>query len=95
MIPGATLQAHSIGGIVTGPSEAPGTGLRVRITYTEPEFQRRNPGTPAAYVSDFTYPGVLRPEEARALALQEWDFYAASSKVGWRRVIHSVLIEAI
>jgi hypothetical protein len=81
--------------MMTGPSRATETGLRVRITYTEPEFQRRNPGTPAAYVSEFVYPGICLPEEARVLALREWDFCAACSGVGWRRVIHSIQVESL
>jgi len=78
---------------MTAQSISPEAGLRVRITYTEPEFQRRNPGTPACYVSEFLYPGVARPEEARARAIQEWDFCAAHSQVGWRRVIRSIQVE--
>ena len=34
-----------------------------------------------------------RPEEARARAIQEWDFCAAHSQVGWRRVIRSIQVE--
>jgi len=80
---------------MSAQSSGSDAGLRVRITYTEPEFQRRNPGTPPCYVSEFRYPGVARPEEARALALREWDFYAACSQVGWRRVIRSIQIESL
>lgn len=79
---------------MTAPSGKPEAGLQVRITYTEPEFQRRNPGTPACYVSEFRYPGVGLPEEARVLALREWDFYAACTRVGWRRVIRSIQVES-
>jgi hypothetical protein len=75
------------------PTRGAEAGLLVRITYTEPEFQRRNPGTPRCYVSEFQYPGVARPEEARARAIQEWDFCAAFSQVGWRRVIRSIEVE--
>lgn len=68
-------------------------GYRVRIVYTEPEFQRRNPEAPSEYASLFDFPQAHSDLEAIRQALAEWDFCARHSGVGWQRLIRSVKIE--
>jgi len=72
--------------------EPAAAGYRVRIVYTEPEFQRRTPGAPAAY--SFTYFGIAArsPEEAIQEALRDFQETAWRSRVGWRRCVESVTI---
>ena len=69
-----------------------GEGFSVRIVYTEPEFQRRNPGTPQQFVAEFDCPRAVTPEQAIEQALVRWRWFAAQSGVGWRRVIESVQV---
>ena len=68
-------------------------GYRVRIVYTEPEFQRRNPDSPSEYSGLFDCPAAHSRREAVRQALDEWDFFARHSGVSWRRLIRSVRVE--
>jgi hypothetical protein len=71
---------------------SPAPGYKVRIVYTEPEFQRRTPGAPAVY--SFTYFGIVArsPEEAVEAAVQDFRDTAWRSRVGWRRCIERVTV---
>jgi hypothetical protein len=69
-------------------------GIMVRIIYTEPEFQRRNPQSPREFTSLFEMPGSISHAEAVRRALEEWDFCARHSGVSWERVIRSVSVES-
>ena len=78
------------------PQELPGRatpGYSVRILYTEPEFHRRNPGTPACYSFKLKYEGVSSPHEALRRALDYYESCYHESGVGWSRVIQSVILE--
>jgi len=68
-------------------------GYRVRIVYTEPEFQERNPQCPPTFAFSRDYPGARSPQEALRKAVDFFDFCAEHSSVGWRRIIHSVTVE--
>jgi len=68
-------------------------GYRVRIVYTEPEFQERNPQCPREFSLSQDYPGAGSPQEALRKAVDFFDFCAENSSVGWRRVLHSVTVE--
>jgi len=74
------------------PSGQPEQGYQLRIVYTEPEFQSRNPDTPPTYSIVYNCPGASSPQEAIRMGLHEWDRCARYSRVGWRRVIQSVTI---
>ena len=76
------------------PVSRPGLpGYRVRIVYTEPEFQERNPQCPREFSFSRDYPGARSPQEALRKAVDFFDFCAEHSSVGWRRIIHSVNVE--
>jgi len=64
----------------------------VRVTYTEPEFQRRTPDAPAEY--RFDYPDIPASSPAAAIQSAVWNFrhMARLSRVGWRRCIQRVSI---
>jgi hypothetical protein len=66
---------------------------RVRIGYVEPEFQSRNPDSPAVFSCTFEYPLTLSREEALKRALEEWDFCLRNTGVGWRRVIVAMSVD--
>jgi hypothetical protein len=70
-----------------------GPGYSVRILYTEPEFQRRNPGTPPFYSFKLRYVGVTSPQEALDRALEYYESCYRNSGVNWLRVIQSVILE--
>ena len=72
------------------PPSAP--GYKVRIVYTEPEFQRRTPGAPAEY--SFTWFGIVARSREEAVAQAVRDFWdtASHSRVGWRRCIERVTV---
>ena len=74
------------------PSGLP--GYRVRIVYTEPEFQERNPQCPREFSFSRDYPGARSPQEALRKAVDFFDFCTENSSVGWRRVIQSVTVES-
>lgn len=76
-----------------GASRPAGPGYSVRILYTEPEFHRRNPGTPPCYSFKLRYEGVTSPHEALERALEYYESCYFHSGVGWRRVIQSVILE--
>ena len=65
---------------------------RVEIVYAEPGFRIRNPHCPEEYHIEFSCAGAHSPEGALAMALGEWNFCAAYSRVGWHRVIKSITI---
>ena len=67
-------------------------GYKVRIVYTEPEFQRRTPGAPAEY--SFTYSGIVArsPEEAVEMAVRDFRDTASHSRVGWQRCIERITV---
>ena len=67
--------------------------MRVRIVYTEPEFQRRNPHCPPEFSGIFEITDAASPDEAVQRALAEWNFCARHSQVSWPRVIKSVTVE--
>jgi len=68
-------------------------GYRVRIIYTEPEFQERNPHCPPEFSFSRDYPGAGSLDEAVKQAVGYFDFCAEHSSVRWRRVIKSVTVE--
>jgi len=68
-------------------------GYRVRIVYTEPEFQERNPHCPPEFAFSRNYPGAGSPQEAVRQAVDYFDFCAEHSQVAWRRIIKSVTVE--
>ena len=68
------------------------TGYRVRIVYTEPEFQRRNPHCPAEFNGIFEVSDATSHDDAVRRALAEWNFCIRHSGVGWPRVIKSVTV---
>lgn len=68
-------------------------GYRVRIVYTEPGFQRRNPHCPPEFTGVFDITGAVSYDDAVRRALAEWDEYIRNSGVGWTRVIKSVIVE--
>lgn len=68
---------------------------RVRIIYTEPEFQRRNPHCPPEFSSLFECPGAASYDDAARQALSEWQFCLRHTQVGWTRVIKSVIVESL
>jgi hypothetical protein len=70
-------------------------GYRVRIVYTEPEFQRRNPRCPPEFSSLFEFPGAVSRDAAVRQALSEWEFCLRHTRVGWTRAIKSVLVESL
>jgi hypothetical protein len=70
------------------------TGYRVRIVYTEPAFQRRNPHCPPEFCGVFEVAEAVSYDDAVRRALAEWDFCVRNSGVGWRRVIKSVIVES-
>jgi hypothetical protein len=76
------------------PGAARRRGYRVRIVYTEPEFRRRNPDCPGEFSSLFEVPGATSYDDAVRRALEEWDFCARHSGVGWVRHIRSVTVES-
>jgi hypothetical protein len=69
------------------------TGYRVRIVYTEPEFQRRNPHCPPEFSGVFQVSNALSHDDAVRQALAEWNFCIRHSGVAWPRVIKSVIVE--
>ena len=76
------------------PNRSPGLGgYRVRILYTEPEFQERNPHCPPEFSFSRDYPGAGSLDEAVKQAVGYFDFCAEHSGVRWRRVIKSVTVE--
>jgi len=77
----------------TRPGGGRPIGYRVRIVYTEPEFQRRNPHCPPEFSGLFEVRDAASPDEAVRRALVEWNFCARHSGVGWPRVITSVTVE--
>ena len=77
-----------------GRGAAHGRGYRVRIIYTEPEFQRRRPHAPREFSYLFEFPAAISPDDAARQALSEWDFCRRHTGVGWARVIKSVRVEA-
>ncbi|HEU4401322.1 MAG TPA: hypothetical protein VFT43_04385, partial [Candidatus Polarisedimenticolia bacterium] len=70
----------------TGPVRA---GYRIRLVYTEPEFQRRNPQCPPEFA--ITYLGIPARSERQAvdLVLEEWRRCSRHSRVAWFREIKS------
>lgn len=76
------------------PAGGPPNGYRVRIVYTEPEFQRRNPHSPPEFTGIFDVTGAASHDEAVRRALAEWDHCVRHSGVGWKRVIKSVTVES-
>ncbi len=70
-------------------------GYRVRIIYTEPEFQRRNPHRPPEFSSLFEFPGAVSRDDAVRQALSEWEFCLRHTRVNWTRAIKSVLVESL
>lgn len=76
------------------PDLSPGTpGYRVRIIYTEPEFQERNPHCPREFSFSQNCSGAGSLHEAVKQAVGYFDFCAKNSSVGWRRIIKSVTVE--
>jgi hypothetical protein len=76
------------------PPMNPGAGYRVRVVYSEPGFQLRNPHCPAEYTSLIELPHASSRAAAVREALARWDHDAHHSGVGWRRVIKSVTVES-
>ncbi len=74
------------------PSGRTEQGYRLRIVYTEPEFQSRNPDTPPSFSIEYDCPEASSPQDAIRMGLREWDRCAKYSRVGWRRVIQSVTV---
>jgi hypothetical protein len=68
-------------------------GYWVRIVYTEPEFQLRNPQCPPEFKIRLKYEGVRSASEALEKALTYFWYCKEHSHVGWERVIQSVTIE--
>jgi hypothetical protein len=66
---------------------------RVRIIYTEPEFQERNPHCPLEFSFSRECPGAGSLDEAVKQAVGYFDFCAENSSVRWRRIIKSVTVE--
>jgi hypothetical protein len=80
--------------MIQGVDQERRTGYRVRIVYTEPEFQRRNPHCPPEFCGVIDVPDAMSRDEALRRALADWDFCARHSSVSWARVIKSVIIES-
>ena len=93
-----TVEAGETGSRSRIPDPPPGMqrdapGYRVRIVYTEPEFQERNPQCPPEFSFTCHYPRAGTPQEAVKLAVDYFDFCAHQSSVAWRRIIKSVTVE--
>ena len=69
------------------------SGCRVRIVYTEPEFQMRNPQAPREFSYSQDCPEAMSLDEAVRQVVSYFHFCAENSSVGWRRVIKSVTVE--
>jgi hypothetical protein len=83
-------------GVDRDPSEAlppGGRSFRVRIVYTEPEFQERNPECPREFSFSQECPAAGSLHEAVRQAVGYFDFCAENSSVGWRRIIKSVTVK--
>ena len=78
-----------------GTDAAHGRGYRVRIIYTEPEFQRRDPHVPLEFSCLFEFPAAISHDDAACQALSEWDFCLRHTCVGWARVIKSMSVESL
>jgi hypothetical protein len=62
----------------------------VRITYVEPEFQRRNPDSPPEFSFTWVEVPAASAEEAARLVRLRWEDMARWSRVGWRREIRTL-----
>ena len=94
--PGTTgRRDRAVGGAPTPQQQAlPRGWYRVRIEYTEPEFQARTPDAPPVYHIEYDCPDAF-PDEAERRALDDYNQCACSTWVMWRREIHAVRVAPI